>query len=330
MRNQINEDAWEILTHDEKTAITLKLGFAKSTWQAGEVMDKAHYKFLEIEARAKFYLKTFTEHFELYGELIPSYIRMDNRFRKYLEMIIGNRSSIKEAIESIDDAQYNVQLFRHDLIAKEMEKLVKSKHLINKNFALLIFDFDRWNNFRILPSSIQEPSAFKRRNKNNEKKNIKNLLTLNPFQIKMILKRYEVEKGKCLYMPIPSKDRLNKGYGVIKVLDNDQVIKELSKFGFYLFTKEDHAWAFYDHIKGYSFNRKELKNDCKAGQTFWPKFRLITRDSINFNNISKRIASRKFLESAMRDMDHQILNPLREKDPMKKKRKKEKRGLEDQ
>jgi len=329
MKNQINQEAWAILTHDEKTAITLKLGFSKSTWQAGEVMEKAHYKFLEIEARAKFYLKTFTEHYELYGELIPSYIRMDTRFRKYLMMVIGNRSSIKDAVEFIDDHEYNIQMYRHDLIAKEMEKLVNSKHAINQNFAVLVFDFDRWNNFRILPASIQEPSAFKRRNKNNEKKNIKNLLTLNPYQIKVILDRYQIESGKMLFMPIPSKDRLNKGYGIIKVLDSDATIKELSRFGFYLFTQEEHAEDFYDHIKGYSFNRKELKNNCKAGQTFWPKFRLLIKSSINYNNIAKRIASRKFLESAMRDMDQNYLYPKREKDPLKKGRNKKEKGYEE-
>ena len=87
------------------------------------------------------------------------------------------------------------------------------------------------------------------------------------------------------------------------------------------------AKEFYDHILSFSFNRKEQKNNCREGQTFWPLFRRMIKNAINFNNISKRIASRKFLEMAMRDMDNSILNPKHQFDPNrrhKKKKKKEK------
>lgn len=328
MRSKINKKAWKILTPDEQTAISLKLGYNKSTWQAGEVMEKAHYKFLEIESRAKHFLKIFTEHFELYEELLPYYIKVDNRFRTYIHMVVGNRLSIKEAVDFVEDPEFSIRSLRDEIITQEMEKLVKSKKVIYNNFALLLFEFDRWNNFRVLPPAIQEPSAFKRRNKNNEKKNIKNLLTLNDFQVQLILDRYKLPDNtnisKILYMPIPAKYKTTIGFGIIKVKADDATIAELSKFGFYLFYREDQANDFYHHILGYSFNRKEQKNNCREGQTFWPRFRQMIKNAINYNAISKRIASRKFLESAMRDMDQNYLNPKHEFDPNRRNRKRNK------
>lgn len=318
----INMDAWEILTDDEKTAVTLKHGHAKSTWQAGEIMGKAHYKFLEIEARAEKFLKMFTEHLNLYEALIPNYIQMDKRFRTYMQLTIGSRYTVKEAVEHIKDKEYSSRQFREECIMKEIERLLGSKTdvLVKQGFVQMIFDFDRWNNFRILPAAIQEPSAFKRRNKNVEKANVKRLLTLNEYQVNLILDRYQaLDNPNLLYMPIPSRDKNNKGYGVIQVLSSTSNITELSKFGFYLFAQKEHAWEFYDLIRKYSFNRKEEKNTCRIGQAFWPQFRDMLKKTINANGIQKRIISRTYLETAFPDGDHRVLKKIKEKaNPNKK------------
>lgn len=328
MRSKLNDKAWAILRDNEKLAISLKLGYNKSTWEAGEILEKAHYKFLEIEARAKQFVKMFTEHFEMYEDLIPESISLDSRVRTYFDCVINKRMSIREAVDIVDDDIFNVKTYRESLIVKEMERLIKSQKSLDVNIALMLFDFDRWNNYRVLPLVIQEPSAFKRRNKNNDKRNIKNLLSLNDFSIERIKAIFEFKtkkgKSKILYMPIPSNFGNKMGYGIIEVKQDEETIQELSRIGFFLFTRLEFAQEFYDHILSFDFHNTK---SCKDGQLFWPKYRQLVKNSINYNQISRRIASRKFLESAMRDMDHNYLNPKNSGGPKKKRLRKKKKQV---
>lgn len=296
----LNKKAWALLNEDEKVAVSLKLGHGKSTWEAGEVMKKAHYKFLEIEARARHFVKLFTEHLELFDEVIPDYIEMEPRVKAYFSGVITDRLTVGETVKAINDSQFNIKIIREEFIVKELQRLVESKSALDNNFALFIFEFDRWNNFRILPLSIQEPSAFKRRNKKNDQRNIKNLLTLNAFSIEKIKERYRTPKGdNVLWMPIPSIYDGKVGYGVWRVKGDDDSILNLSRVGFFLFYKKDDAVKFYDHILAYYCNNTR---GCKEGQKFWPQFRLLSSKSKNYNAVNKRIASRKYLETALRDL----------------------------
>ena len=83
----------------------------------------------------------------------------------------------------MDDLYFSIREFRDKLVIKNLEQLHNAKSVVDQNTAILIREFDRWNNFRILPREIQEPSAFKRRNKNYDIRNLKNLLSINSFYI---------------------------------------------------------------------------------------------------------------------------------------------------
>lgn len=48
-------------------------------------------------------------------------------------------------------------------IERNMKWLKESEDEWDKDTLRLILEFDRWNNFRILPRMLQQPSAFKRR-----------------------------------------------------------------------------------------------------------------------------------------------------------------------
>ena len=68
----MNSKAWDILLDEEKAALSLSINHSKSTWQAGEILNKAHYKYLEIHARAKKFFVMFTQYFKKTGDrLIP-------------------------------------------------------------------------------------------------------------------------------------------------------------------------------------------------------------------------------------------------------------------
>lgn len=302
-----NEKAWNILKEDEQLALTLKHGHGKSTWEAGEIMDKAHYKFLEIEARAKKFLRMFTEHFENYEHLIDDSIKLEPRFKLYLEKVIGERKTITETIYEIGDPVFSIMSLRDRIIIEEMERLMKREKVMYRNLALLIMEFDRWNNFRILPKDIQEPSAFKRRNKKNDIKNIKNIWELNTFVVKMLRDRYGIQEttGRVIYIPLPSKI-VPQEESIMIARYSEKTISQLSKLGLHVFTKKAFAQEFLDLLVSYKLGEQK---HCKEGLKFWPKFRLSSKNAVNYNSIQKRIASRKFLETALKDMDFNIVYP---------------------
>lgn len=291
----INKEAWAILREEEQMAVSLKVGHSKSTWEAGEVMGRAHYKFLEIEGRARHFLKMFTEHFVMYECLIPDYIKIDPAARTYFESVILQRTTAKEGADLVNDPRFKVKAYRDTIIIDALKNLINSKKAIKRNIGLLIFEFDRWNNWRVLPITIQEPSAFKRRNKNNDKRNIKNLISLNDYQLEKVIERFEKKDG-TMFMPLPAK--LDDGKTIIRV--REKSMEKLSKIGFFIFTKENKAQEFYDLIQSYNFFGSK---SCTDGQKFWPKYRDLVRNSINYNAIGKRIASRKFLQSALQELD---------------------------
>ncbi len=304
-----NEQAWEILTDDEQLALTLKYGYNKSTWEAGEIMEKAHYKFLEIEARGKKFLEMFTEHFETHETLIPLGLKLEPRFRSFILYTMGKRMSVKDSVEKIKDYGFEVTEFRDRVVIEEIEKLMRLERVIARNFALLIFEFDRWNNFRILPKTIQEPSAFKRRNKKNDQKNLKNILNIHSSIVEIIISKYETKSDKGLYVPMISKF-IDPAKSIVRVKNTEKSIKELSRLGYYIFPRKQRAQEFLSLLLEFKFDGEQhTDRHCKDGQNFWPKFRLSVKNSINYNNIQKRIASRKFLESALTDLDINLLHP---------------------
>jgi hypothetical protein len=297
-----NQKAWEILTSDEQLALTLKLGHNKSSWEVGEIVGRAHYKYLEIEARARQFLKIFTEHFLYYDEVMPSYLGLDPRVKKYFELLIQRRRTVKEAVDLICDNYFDVTSFREKLILEDMKKLLEGD-TVKKNVYLLIVEFDRWNNFRILPKSIQEPSAFKRRNKTLELRNIKTLINLHTYLVENLVKKYHKRKSnleaRIVYVPIYSKF-LDKKDKIIELELTEENQKYFSSLGLYIFTKKPLALEFLELLLEYvSYTKKS----CKLGQKFWPKFREMTQQSINYNEVQKKIPSRKFLESAVKEIE---------------------------
>jgi hypothetical protein len=298
---------WNLLTKDEKLALSLKYGHNKSSWESGEIMKRAHYKYLEIEARALAFARILSEHLRIYNEIIPKYIKMDKRIRQYFKLTIVKRMRVVDAVKEINDVEFNIMSVRDRIIIEQMKKFLRARKVMVTNFATMIFDFDRWNNFRILPREIQEPSAFKRRNKNSDKRNIKNILSINSFVIEQIIKTYEFngDSEKILWLPIYSR-YLEQDNSIIRIRREPAIIRKLSNIGLYLFPRKEHAEDFYKLLDEYDI---ENPKHCKDGQRFWPKYRLVIRNSLNFNRIQKIIPSRKYLETALRDMDINWVNP---------------------
>lgn len=294
MKLDKNNKAWMLLVEDERLALNLNLGLRKSTWKAGEIMKKSHYKLIEIKDRAKTFLKIFTYHFQEYGELIPKDMQITPDLREYLTLTIIKRLPINKAIREIDSPLYHHQVTREKVISDEIIKWKSSVSLSQKDLYNLVLDFDRWNNFRILPKNMQEPSAFKRRDKNRLKKHLKLGTSISPLAYKIIKKKYQYTSNRKInagYLILISEEP--RRTEIIKILANPENLADLSRSSLYIFDDENIATVYLQLILEYI--RKEDKH-CSEGLRFWPKYREIIKKAINYNLIQNIIPSRKNLE----------------------------------
>ena len=301
---KLDSDAWAILNSDEKVSLSLSLSFNKSTWEAGEVMHKAHFKYLEIQKRARKFLEMFTNHFEKYGGLFPEDVFLSFAFKEYLMLTVLERKTISRATKLMEDPSYSVASRRNKLIIRELEKLSRSDKESYRDLYSLIMDFDRWNNFRILPIEIQEPSAFKRRNKVRNVKHLRNLTGLPQFSVLKLIENYSYSgKYPKLYLPIISP-YVESGVKVIDIKNNKTNINEITRIGIFLFESRAKAFEFARLVSDYFIS--DTRN-CRAGQKFWPEFRILMYQAINYKEIENIHKSRTFLDKAIFDLDRKLL-----------------------
>lgn len=287
----LNKKVWGILTEDEKSSLTLQHGLDKSSWEAGEILNRSHYKYLEIKYRAGQFLKMFTEHLELYDEVIPQDIPGDKIILKFLRLCIEKRLKPMEAINKLDeDVKINKAIINEKLIT-QMAKWQKSDNAHCIIIHDLVKEYDRWNNFRILPKQIQEPSAYKRRIKNSYKKHLKIISTINALSLKKLLKLYNTSRRPYLYMPL-----MKEGVPCLyTVKNNKQSFKILSTIGLYLFEKKENASEYLDLVEGYVTKKKK---ECKDGLNFWPKYRDIIKLAKNYPEVQQITPTRRHLQLA--------------------------------
>ena len=285
------DKTWDILTSDEQTAITLSLSHGKSSWEVGEIMGKSHYKYLEISARAKRFYKLFIEYFADHGQLFPEGVIIDDRFRDYIEKAILDRLPLKHILNFIGDKEYTIARKRRTHIVNQMKSLRSQSK--GRDTHDLILEFDRWNNFRILPQEIQEPSAFKRREKTKEKNRLKLVSKLPPMSIDLIVNRYKYEgKLKCLYLPLVDK-RHAAGFVIVPVKKHTTTISGISYLGLPLFEKRDTAKDYI--ILVHDFIEDDTKS-CVKGLHFWPQFRVLNKSAHNYDRLENIKVNRKYYE----------------------------------
>lgn len=301
MTHRLNKVAWEMLTHDEKAALTLQLGMGKSTWQSGEVMEKSHYKYLEIKQRGEYFLKIFTEHLNLFDSIIPPNINGNKDVITYFKMCIGERAKPMWALETINKSRKANNLREmtksqlNDKIIKQLEEWEYSSNAYDNTTFNLIMDFDRWNNFRILPKSIQEPSAYKRRVKNVYKKQIKITMSINTLSLDKLIKQYQTKNKGCwwpfLYNGEPK---------LIKVKVNNQSWKIFKEVGLYIFDFKEDANEYLEAIHEYV---SKPKKECTDGLVFWPIYREKIKKAKNYSDIQQITPSRRYLTMALNKIE---------------------------
>lgn len=295
MQNSLDKKAWSILNTDEQTALSIQYGIGKSSWQSGEIMEKSHYKYLEIKYRAEHFLKMFTRHFNLYPNFIPNCLSNTHQdILCYLTYCIIDRKKIFDAY-TLTIHKYPENTSTKDLKNKIIDfftKIDESSVNIHKiEFINLVKEFDRWNNFRILPEEIREPSAFKRRLKNNYKKHIAIYTSLPSLSIIKLVDICKKKHGK-LYWPYLEGKNTPK---VISIKNDKKTIDLLTSMCLYLFEDNNVAQQYIDEVSSYHLKNQKA---CIDGLNFWPKYRELIKKSINYKEIQNIVPNRKYLKSA--------------------------------
>lgn len=298
---KVNRASWAILSPDEKTALGLQHGMNKSSWESGEIMDKSHYKYLEIKYRAEKFLAMFTEHFDLYGSIIPEYVTGEGSVKMYIKLSILNRKKPMEVLEALNDNENDVVYTKSSMNAKiitQLRKWEKSENVHELSVYNLVKEFDRWNNYRILPREVQEPSAFKRRIKNMYKKHIRVLTTMP-----------ELSRNKLLSLTKPNKKDPNSWmplllsgkFEIFKVRVNKNTLKFFNDFCLYLFTDKIQAETYIKNVHSYVH---KAQKDCKDGIQFWQIYRDCIKTADNYNEVQKITATRSHLEMAYNNLTY--------------------------
>lgn len=302
--------AWDVLTSDEQMSITLSLSHGKSSWEIGEIMGKSHYKLLEIMGRGKRFFRLFGDYFDEYEELFPISGHVHPDFVMYMEKSILDRLPLKKVLNYIGAREYFDNKLREKEIVNNMKLLKKNK--LTKDLHDLILEFDRWNNHRILPESIQELSAFKRRNKTKEKNRLKLVSSLPALTLDIIkshLKSTNKKRGLDLYVPLIDDREKNKKI-IIKISNDYNITSKLNYMGLYYFSDYNQAIEYIDLVKGFVYNDEV---SCKKGLVFWPQFRVLASKALNYNKLENIQTNRKYFEKMLGTDDRQTVRKIKEK-----------------
>lgn len=289
------EKAWECLTKEEQNSLFLTLSQGLSTWKTGEILKITHYKYLELKARSEKFFKMFSDYFYLYPSLINPKAPLSERFRDYLYGCILKRLPKDEASEYAGDSSWLLKPVRNNHIINNMSNLKKSKDKWDKDLYALIMEFDRWNNFRILPRILQASSPYKRRNTKKDKIYIKYLHGIPDFKIRAMIDMYWKAgiPDKRYYVAFIS-DFFKEGYVVVPIKREDNIVNQITDMKIYIFEEQEDAELFGIMVKNFF----EKTRDCKSGLNFWKEYRSLINRAINYNSINNMDFTCETLDSA--------------------------------
>lgn len=298
--NKYQQKAWDCLLPTEQQSLFLQLSENKSSWEAGEILKLSHYKYLEIKERSEKFFRLFSDFFEKHEAIFSPDSPCEPKFKDYIEGCIEKRLKRKVAALYTGDSSQLITKVQSRAIERNIRKLQKTSvdNEWDRDTLFLIQEFDRWNNFRILPKIIQQPSAFKRRANKKDKIYIRYLLDRVPEWVHIKLKerfKYKVKPSIPKYwVCLISHELYTDGYYLLPVRKTEEVIREFSKFYIYIFEEKDDADTF-----GYMVSRfNDKTTTVKLGQKFWPEYRYCIEKAINYKQVNNIDFSVKQLDMA--------------------------------
>lgn len=297
------EKAWNWLLEEEQNSLFLTLGTGKSSWEVGEMMKKSHYKYLEIKERSEKLFRLFTDFLEVHPSLFRPDGPCQEDFKDYIEAVICHRKKKREAAGYTGHSENLLNEVNNKKIEKNLRYLKESGDSWDNDTYLLIHEFDRWNNFRILPKMIQWPSAFKRRINKKHKIYIRYLLSqdkMPDWVLEKIKERFYFKTRKAenkYYIALISHSLFKEtGYFLLPIKRDEEVVNEMSKFFIYVFECKSDADAFAFKVANYRLQTSRVK----LGLKYWPEYRDIVERAVNYSKVNNMDFDFRTLDNAYR------------------------------
>ena len=286
MMTEAQRKAWDCLKPQEQQSLFLQTSEGKSSWEAGGIMQLSHYKYIEVRERSEKFFRMFTDFFERRTAIFRPDCPCERNFQDFMEGIIEKRLPKREAREYTGESAQILPAVNSKNIIRNMGYLKESDDPWDIDTRKLIFEFDRWNNFRILPALLQQPSAFKRRINKKDKIYIKYLLNRIPqFVLERVKERYyyKVKPSiKKYWACLISRDLYTDGYYLLPLRTTDEVVNEMSRLYMYVFDDREDADTFGFLVSKYG----DRTSGVTYGQKFWPEYRYVTKRAINYNAVN--------------------------------------------
>lgn len=280
--NEAQTKAWDCLTDIEHQSLFLQLAQGKSSWEAGEILRISHYKYLEIKDRSQRFFKMFTDFYSSYTDIFRPGGPTEEKFRDYIYACLEKRMSNSAAKRFTGDSTQLIPEVSSKCIIKNMRRLHESDNIWDQQTWGLICEFDRWNNFRILPKLIQQPSAFKRRVNKKHKIYIRYTLDKIPTYLHKAIKEKYFYKAKPsmpkYWVCLISQELYPDSFYLMPIRPQEDIVNEMSRLYIYVFKDKKDAEDF-----GFLVSRFRAKTShVRLGLTFWPEYLSTINKAVNY------------------------------------------------
>lgn len=278
---EYQKKAWSCLLDIEKQSLYLNFSQGLSSRKAGEMLKLAHYKYLEVKARSERFFKLFSDYFHKYPDLVDPKGVTTPRFRDYLYACIYQRMKKNDALYSVGDSKWLLYKISTDLMSKELQKLKDSKEgSWDHDLYKLLIEFDRWNNFRILPRKFQAISAFGRKTQKKYKSYVQYLHRIPDSKIRAMVDKYWYSGKKDVVYVTMLSNSFDNGYIVMPIRKSDLSI--FSQMRIYAY--EDSMQADMYGVLLIQFHERTLNR--RDGLCYWKEYREVIEKSINYAYIN--------------------------------------------
>jgi len=275
--HESQQKAWNHLTELEQMALTLVVINERSKKEAAIIMNVAPYKFTEIYLRARKFFVMFTNHYAVFEDLIPEKVSVQKDFKVYMDQLIGYRKKPSEVVKQ----ERMIELRK--VSERNTHWTMLGISLFQEQYGSvwgIIQEFDRWNNFRILPKEHQFPAAFPRRRNKTLKKLQQGLYAISDHGWDLLMQKYGASDiPPLIFLPV-IQSYVFRAYPIRETVG---ITDYMSRNKIPVFQREKDALDFAELCYDY---RLLKKRSTYSARKFWANYRLLIKEAWNYAEVT--------------------------------------------